>query len=140
MLKARRTKGRGASPPVSRPAEMPRLEGLARISAMIRRAQISAGLLRLSTFRNRLYVNEEASYREASFVDCSAEFTKTTPAVSIVIVSHNNLPETVGATDDLAEPLAAICRAVKQRIRQRPRLPAAPPQPLRRRLRPSSPR
>ena len=55
---------------------------------MIRRAQNNAELLRFSASKTRLYVNEEASYREASFVDCSAEFTKTTPAVSIVIVSH----------------------------------------------------
>ena len=55
---------------------------------MIRRAHNSAALLRFSSFQSCLYVNEEASYREASFVDCSAEFTKTTPAVSIVIVSH----------------------------------------------------
>ena len=55
---------------------------------MIRRAHNSAALLRFFSFQSRPYVNEEASYREASFVDCSAEFTKTTPAVSIVIVSH----------------------------------------------------
>ena len=55
---------------------------------MIRRAHNNAELLRLPSSEIRSYVNEEASYREASFVDCIAEFTNTTPAVSIVIVSH----------------------------------------------------
>ena len=41
---------------------------------------------RHSAFETRLYFIEEASCREASFVDCGAEFTKTTPAVSIAIV------------------------------------------------------
>ncbi len=33
--------------------------------------------------------------REASFVDCSVEFTKTTPALSIVIAFHRDMPEGV---------------------------------------------
>lgn len=38
-------------------------------------------------FRKSLYVNEEASYREASFVDCDGHFTSTCRTLSIAIVS-----------------------------------------------------
>ena len=46
----------------------------------------NGALKRHDAFETHLYFNEEASCREASFVDCGAEFTKTTPAVSIAIV------------------------------------------------------
>ena len=51
--------------------------------------------------------------REASFVDCSAEFTKTTPAVSIVIAPpyRQGLDRPL-AMDDVAMPLLPIRPAV----------------------------
>ena len=54
-----------------------------------------------------------ARLAEASFVDCSAEFTKTTPAVSIVIAPpyRQGLDRPL-AMDDVAMPLLLIRPAV----------------------------
>ena len=72
-------------------------------------------------FRNSLYVNEEASYREASFVDCDGQFTSTGRTLSIAIVS----PKTIcqgqpQATNGVEKSLAVLRRAVNPRIARRP--------------------
>ena len=59
--------------------------------------------------------------REASFVDCSVEFTKSSRAVSIVIALLCDMPgETPNTVDDAPKPLPAICGAVKPWIPKRP--------------------
>ena len=72
-------------------------------------------------FRKSLYVNEEASYREASFVDCDGQFTSTCRTLSTAIVS----PKTIcsgqpQATNGVEKSLAILRRAVNPRIAGRP--------------------
>ena len=58
-----------------------------------------------------------ARLAEASFVDCSVEFTKTSRAVSIVIAMSCNVPgANPEAAGDAPKPLQAICGAVNPRI------------------------
>ena len=73
-------------------------------------------------FRNSLYVNEEASYREASFVDCGGQFTSTCRTLSIAIAS----PKTIRrgrpqATNGASRSLAVLRRAVNPYLPRRPR-------------------
>ena len=81
-------------------------------------------------FQNSLYVNEEASYREASFVDCDGQFTSTSRTLSIAIVS----PKTIcsgqpQATNGVEKSLAILRRAVNPRIARRPPGASFCPQP-----------
>ena len=59
--------------------------------------------------------------REASFVDCSAEFTKSGRVVSIVIALPCDMPGVIpDAVDGAPLPLPGICRVVNPRIPERP--------------------
>ena len=71
-------------------------------------------------FRKSLYVNEEASYREASFVDCDGQFTSTCRTLSTAIVSPKTIcPGRPQATNGVEKSLAILRRAVNPRIARR---------------------
>ena len=66
-------------------------------------------------FRKSLYVNEEASYREASFVDCDASSLPSTSREAVY--SHRNRLATMAwgeprSRDDAPKPIQANCSVV----------------------------
>ena len=72
-------------------------------------------------FRKSLYVNEEASYREASFVDCDGQFTSTSRTLSTAIVSPKTIcPGRPQATNGVETSLAILRPAVNPSIARRP--------------------
>ena len=86
-----------------------------------RPVRLHAPARRPDRFRKSLYVNEEASYREASFVDCDGQFTSTSRTLSIAIVSPKTIcPGRPQATNGIEKSLAILRRAVNPRIARRP--------------------
>ena len=99
----------------------------------IDRADLTPPLVHFVCFLLWLYVYEEASCREASFVNCDGQFTSTSRTLSIAIASLKTTgPDRPRATNGTSMPLALIRRAVNPHVRRRPSrdrasVTAAPP-------------